>query len=350
MIQEKTFATWKVLLPVTLGLAVVGAMLWHDASKENLSETFANMTFDTGTILFLLLAMLFTAGRIFGFSWRFRILTDKSLSWRKSVKVELLCEFTSCITPSAVGGSSLGMVFLNSEGVEFGKATTLMLTTLILDESFFVVICPIVVALTPGHELFANGDGFFTDSIRVTFWLIYAGITAWTLVLFAGTIWRPGWMRVVLGKVFSLRWLRRWETNAMELGNNMVAASGELRRKSATFWVNAFGATAVSWISRFLVVNAIFMAFLPSTDLMQPVIFARQVVIWVILMVCPTPGGAGLSEWLFSEYYGDIVCTAGIALVMAVIWRILSYYLFLFTGAIIVPAWIRNSYHKIKGK
>ena len=50
---------------------------------------------------------------------------------------------------------------------------------------------------------------------------------------------------------------------------------------------------------------------------MQWVIFAREFVIWVILMVSPTPGGSGLGEWLFSNYYGDLVPTAAMALVLA---------------------------------
>ena len=70
--------------------------------------------------------------------------------------------------------------------------------------------------------------------------------------------------------------------------------------------------------------------------------------IWVVLMVSPTPGGSGLSEWLFSEYYGDIVPTVGMALVLAICWRIISYYIYLAIGASIVPSWLKNTLEKIK--
>ena len=50
----------------------------------------------------------------------------------------------------------------------------------------------------------------------------------------------------------------------------------------------------------------------------------------------PYTGGSGLSEWLFSEYYGDIVPTAGMALMLAIMWRIISYYLYLGIGVAIV--------------
>ena len=123
----------------------------------------------------------------------------------------------------------------------------------------------------------------------------------------------------------------------------MVTASKALRSKDYRFWLKAFGATSLSWISRFLVVNAIFFGFLATDDPMQWVKFSREFVIWVILMVSPTPGGSGLGEWLFSNYYGDLVPTAAMALVMAIIWRLLTYYLYLLAGACIVPGWLKRS-------
>ncbi len=129
----------------------------------------------------------------------------------------------------------------------------------------------------------------------------------------------------------------------------MVATSVELKTKPFRFWLEVFAGTALSWTSRYLVVNMLFLGFLPETLHDQWIILARQFVIWVVLMISPTPGGAGLSEWLFSEYYGDIIGTAGMALILAIFWRIITYYLYLLIGALIVPSWIRNTYHHIKG-
>lgn len=132
------------------------------------------------------------------------------------------------------------------------------------------------------------------------------------------------------------------------LGDNMVATSAELKSKPMRFWIEVFMGTALSWISRYLVVNALFLAFLPQADPYGWIILARQFVIWVVLMVSPTPGGSGLSEWLFSEYYGDLVPTVGMALILAIFWRLISYYLYLAIGAAIVPGWLKNTLSKIK--
>lgn len=342
-IGSRHFSVWKVLLPIVIGLTVVILMFWHDAKKEDLAAVWHSIDFNGRTIGCIMLAFLFMFGRDFGLSWRFRALTDRQISWKQAFKVDFLCEFTSCVTPSAVGGSSLGMVFLNTQGIEFGRATTLMMTTLFLDELFFVVGCPIVILLSAGTGLFEGADSGFTHGIKLTFWLVYAFIAIWTFILFTGIIWKPKWIKKTLSKLSGWRILRRWSQQMEGLGDNMVATSKELRTKPFRFWLEVFGGTALSWMSRYLVVNALFLGFIPEDMKYQWTIFARQFVLWVVLMVSPTPGGSGLSEWLFSEYYGDLVSTAGMALILAIFWRIISYYVYLCIGAIIVPGWIGDS-------
>lgn len=51
---------------------------------------------------------------------------------------------------------------------------------------------------------------------------------------------------------------------------------------------------------------------------------------------------SGVSEWLFSEYYADIVPTAQIALVVSLVWRIFSYYIYLLVGLVVIPSWLKK--------
>lgn len=344
--HKSPFSLWKVLLPVAIGLGVVVWMFLRDAEKHDVAAELAAIDWNAEVIGFIVMAWIFMLGRDFGLSWRFRALTDHDLSWKQAIKVNCLCEFTSCVTPSAVGGSSLGMVFLNREGIELGRATTLMLTTLFLDELFFVVSCPIVVLFTPAGQLFATASSAFGTGLQLTFWLVYGGITLWTFFLFMGIIVKPNGIRRFLVWLFSLPLLRRWKKNVVEMGDNMVATSAAMRRKPLRFWAETFGGTALSWTSRYLVVNALFLAFVPSADPEQWLILARQLVVWVVLMVSPTPGGSGLSEWLFTEYYGSLIPTAALALLMAIFWRVISYYIYLIIGACIIPSWLRSAFKK----
>lgn len=341
---------WKVLLPVLIGLGAVAWLFWRDARAQDIGAVWRGISFTPHVVGCVALAWLFMLGRDFGLSWRFRTLTDRALSWKSAIRVNMLCEFTSCITPTAVGGSSLGMVFLNREGIELGRATTLMFTTLFLDELFFVVSCPIVVLLTPAGELFTSGSGAFRAGMEVTFWTVYALITAWTAVLLCGIIIWPGGIHALITRLFRWRLLRRWQTQAAGLADNMRLTSASLRAKPFLFWAETFGGTALSWTSRYLVVNALFLAFVPSADPEQWLILARQLVVWVVLMVSPTPGGAGLSEWLFTEFYGSLIPGAGLALLMAIFWRVISYYVYLVIGALLVPRWLRDAFGRKSSK
>lgn len=323
----------KIIIPVIIGVAVVGYLFFREFKPGVWSE----IHFDGHVIGAIALAWLFMIGRDFGLSWRFRDITDRQLSWGQAIRVNLMCEFTSAVTPSAVGGSALGMVFMHREGIELGRATTLMITTLFLDELFFCVSLPVIMLAVPYSELFGFGDGAFTMGLQTVFWIIYGALLIYTSLLFCGILVRPQAVKHFLVWLFSMRLLRRWRGSVETLGDNMAATGAELRKRSLRWWAEAFGATALSWSSRYLVVNALFWGFAPQAD--QLVVFARQFVVWIVLMISPTPGGSGVSEWLFTEYYGDLIHSAGVALVIALFWRIISYYIYLLIGAFLVPAW-----------
>ena len=172
MASELRKTLLRAVLPVTLG-ALVAIWLFH---KEVDLATLQAISFDTHTVAGLALATLFVVGRDFGLAWRFHTIAAGDLTWRRAIRTDIMCAFTSAITPSVVGGSALAIFYLNREGITLGRATTLTLTTLFLDELFFVVFCPIIVLLVPVSNLFyspeAAGDMLF-DGIRIVFWVVY---------------------------------------------------------------------------------------------------------------------------------------------------------------------------------
>lgn len=334
MKSEATKMMLKTLLPVAIGLSVT-AWLFHDDFNP---ENFKDFEWTGRMVAGFALAWIFMFGRDFGLAWRFHTIARPTLSWPRAFRVNYMCAFTSAVTPSAVGGSAFAIFYLNREGVKLGRATTLTLTTLFLDEMFFVVFCPILILAIPFDELFASGaDASFMNGLELVFWLVYAGIVCWAAILFMGIIVKPHAVARVIKRLFMWRYLKKWRRSAFDTANNMVSASSELRSCSRSWWLNVFGATVVSWFSRYLVVNALFWGFAPGAS--QFLIFGRQFVVWVVLMVSPTPGGSGISEWLFTTYYGDMLSSASTALVVALSWRIISYYIYLIIGTFLIPGY-----------
>ena len=97
-------------------------------------------------------------------------------------------------------------------------------------------------------------------------------------------------------------------------------------------------------ISLFLCIHSVQMVVQPTFTIdfyNQLLIMARAETMHVTTAFTPTPGGAGVAEYLFGGYYIDYV-PEGIASLVALVWRIITYYSYLIGGAIIIPIWIRE--------
>ncbi len=337
--SAKQFNSKKIILPIIIG---VGVTVWLFASELDI-ESFKNIEFSWKSVGYIFLAFLLMFGRDFGLIWRFKAMTDHQINWRQSYRVHILSEFTSAVTPTAVGGSGLVVLFLNKEGVSAAKSTTIMLANLILDELFFVLVCPVIFLIVPVHEVF-NTTTILAGTIETVFWTVYALIFIWTLFLVILVFFKPSWISKIVIILFKIPFLRRWQHKIDAFSHQLHDASAEFRNKPIRFWFIAFIATVLSWSSRFLVVNALFLAFTHLGD--HLVIFARQILLWLVMIASPTPGGSGLSEYAFKEYYSDIPLGSGPILVITLIWRAISYYLYLLLGAIVIPRWINNSFRK----
>lgn len=324
------------MLPVVIGAGVV---IWL-FSREFSIEQWEAIPWTLRTFAAIGVALLCVAGRECGMMWRFRTLTDRHLSWQQALKVTMQCEFTSAITPTTAGGSALSMIFLQRQGVALGRATIITMIVLMLDELFAVIACPLIFTFFPGKQIFGFDPGAFSTGVRLAFWIVYGGICAITLFLFMGAFVYPRRIARMLSRLFSIRILRRWHPQVVELGETMVSAGRDLRMRRVSWWAEAMGATALTWISRYLVVNALFWGF--SAAAPQGIVFARQFVVWTLLTISPTPGGSGLSEWLFTNYYGDLIADASMILVIAILWRLLTYYIYLAVGVIRLPSWLRK--------
>lgn len=334
--NETVKLTLKTILPVIIG---IGAVVWL-FGKEFSIEQFGQIPWTARSIAAVILAWLCMAGREAGMMWRFRTLTDRRLSWSSSFKVTMMCEFTSAITPTTAGGSALSMIFLNREGISLGRSTTLTMVILMLDELFLAIACPIIILLTPYRDLLGFSGSSFSTGLTTAFWIVYAGICVITLLLYTGAFIAPQKIASSLNAIFRLPLLRRWRGKIADMGQTMIQAGADLKTRPLRWWCEAMAGTAMTWIFRFLIVNALFMGFVATAP--QWVVFGRQFVVWTLLTISPTPGGSGVSEWLFTNYYGDLISDTSMVFVIAIMWRVVSYYIYLIAGILLVPQWLKG--------
>ncbi|MDR0713678.1 MAG: flippase-like domain-containing protein [Bacteroidales bacterium] len=339
----------KIIFPIVIGVGVVAWLFWREFDPK----AFDCMAFTWRGAVFLLLAFILMFSRDFGYMVRIKVLSGNKLTWRQAFRIIMLWEFTSAVTPSAIGGTSLAILFVNKEGISLGKSSAIVLATSFLDELYFIVMFPILLLAVNIHRLFTIGDhsGSFINEF---FWFAIIGYSikvVYTIVVSYGLFVNPRGLKWLLLQIFRLPFLKRWKHQINEAGYEIIVSSRELRRQSFMFWVKAFGSTIFSWTSRYWVVNMIILAFFFMPKFGDHfLIFARQFVMWIMQLIAPTPGGSGFAEGIFTRYLSDVMpidnleIASSLAVVLALLWRLISYYPYLIIGAFIVPKWIKNKF------
>jgi len=322
--------------------------------QRTYKDTLSDINWTYYSWLWIFISLVAMAVRDLAYMYRIRVLTDYELSWRQSFRVIMLWEFASALTPSVVGGSGIAMFIVNREGIKLGKSTAIVLVSALLDELFYITMVAIVLLAIGNSQLFPVnlqqslfGISFGTQGI---FWVGYIFIFLMTTSILIGVFFIPRGLKYLLLQLFRVPFLKRWRYNIIEIGDDIIITSNELKGKPFKYWLKAFLATYVSWTGRYLVVNFIILAFIEfdwssSMILDQVVIYARQLVMWVIMLISPTPGSSGVAELAFSGFLKEFI-PLGLAGALAILWRLISYYPYLFIGSIILPRWLRNTAKK----
>jgi glycosyltransferase 2 family protein len=336
------FGFKRVIIPVLIGLAVAFFLIYNNTNIDVLSS----IRWNNSSYIWLLFALLMVVFRDLGYILRLRLLTNKAISLRHSFQTIMLWEFASALTPSVVGGSAVAMYIIHKENIPFGRSSAIVMVTALLDELFYLISVPVVLLLAHNYPIFSNNTYHFLGTTLSSFGLFLIGYGFMFLLaafmVFAVFI-RPAAIKIFLLRLFSVRWLRKWKAGALKTGNDLIATSHEMKGKSFPFWLKAFGYTFFSWTSRFLFINFLILAFMPVNSHLH--IYATQMVMWVIMLISPTPGAAGLAERVFNAFL-KVFLVAGLAPVLAVLWRIFTYYIYLIVGSLILPGWISRVFKK----
>lgn len=336
--------SWKIIVPIVIGLGAT-AFLFAREYEPGLFDTF---DFGWMSAIMFVMAALFMVGRDVGYMIRIRILSDNELSWMAAARIIMLWEFSSAVTPSAVGGTSVALFFINREGISAGRSTGIVMITSFLDELYFALFFPLIIWTIGYANIFGLQDSIARTLAGVA-WTGYGIKVGYILLLSYGLFVNPKGLKWLLLTIFRLPILRRWKGKIVGVADDIVATAKYFRGWSKVKWLKAFGATVVSWTSRYWVVNALILAFFGMGHLSLSdhfVVFGKQLTMWIMMLVSPTPGGSGFAEYVFKEFLTDFIPAGAIALAFS--WRLISYYPYLIIGVILLPRWV-NGYFK-RGK
>ncbi len=381
---ESTFKTWKISLAICFSLSFAiyflysslnqvqfvetkageGTHIWKDYNNDKqldktdiqefvlakegdyrqktMVELLQEIPWTTQTFIWLSLALLFMVGRDLAYMWRIRILTKNHLTWKSSFNVIMLWEFASALSPGVVSGSAVAMFILNKEKIALGKSTAIILITTMMDNLFYIACIPCVFLFIEPSYLFPT-ETTLDKSVAAVFWTAYIIFLSLFLILFTSIFFYPKMVKSILSLLFQFKPLKRWREEALKTGNEVEQTALAFRQEPTSFWLKSFVATCFSWTSRFLVINCVAAAFLNLNHFNHIFIFGKQFVLWLFMRISPTPGGSGVAEYAFGELLADFGATALLLAGMAILWRLISYFTYLFIGAIVLPAWLKRT-------
>jgi uncharacterized protein (TIRG00374 family) len=332
----------RLLWPLLIGVAVMGYAIYQ-IRQEGINP-FNEITWSGSVLGWILLGFGVMIIRDIGYIWRMRILTDGKLSLRSAIEVTLLWEFASTLTPSVVGGSAVAIFMLMKEKITAGRSTAIVFVTIFLDEVFYLVMLPLVLLMVGQADTFGpvNDDsGAFGMGLIISFWIAYGVIFAYTVFLAFALFIRPKGTSRTFKRLFSTRLLKRWQRPGFRMANDLLVSAEEFKRKNFGYWLRAGLATFFAWMGRYLVLNCVLAAFSVLTFYEHLVAFGRQAIMFVVMIVSPTPGSSGIAESLFASLFSEFT-PEGLELILATIWRIISYYPYLLIGVFLLPRWLNR--------
>lgn len=338
----KSIRMSRIILPILIGVGVVV----YSLIKQFDPEEFAKIEWNQHTLFWVCLSFVLLVIRHLAYANRLRVLSEKQFTWRKCIELIFIWEFSSAVSPTSVGGSAVAFFVLAQEKLTTAKTATIVLYTVVLDTIFFVGSLPILFAFFGTNMIRPNMTNLSDiDGWGITFLVAYVLMAAYGAVFYYGLFINPKQIRRLFVAVTSIRFLKRYQPKAIELGNEMVGASQHLKRQNWQFHLSAFLSTATAWSCRFLLLNCLIIAFVSNTPTdisTQMGLYARLQTMFIIIAFSPTPGGAGFVEILFTGFLSDYVTSPTHATIISTLWRLMTYYAYLLIGVIVIPNWIRT--------
>jgi glycosyltransferase 2 family protein len=339
---QRQFSAKKILLPVALGLSVVGYMLYRNYEPDQMR------TLVQASPLWLCITFLVLFIRDFGYIYRIRYVTDKALSWKQSFQVIMLWEFASCALPSVVGGSTVAAFILYKENIPLGKSIAQVMVTALLDNLYFVLAVPLVLLFAkgsaiPGLDVLSPA---MRNSLEFAFLISYVLVTLYAGLMCYALFIKPKAVKRLLIRISLIRFMKRWRISLFNHANELLIASQHMRNKDAGYWLKASISTAFVWTSRYAIIGCLIAAFTHLSLEEHLLVFSRNLIYKVVLMMSVTPGAAGLAEISFPAFFGMFL--GGFTTVIILLYRLLTYYLYLVIGAIVFPRWAAKVFSKNK--
>ncbi|MDX1634677.1 MAG: lysylphosphatidylglycerol synthase transmembrane domain-containing protein [Marinobacter sp.] len=242
--------------------------------------------------------------------------------------------FVSNVTPMATGGGVAQVWFLQRHGVPIGRATAATTIRTVLAIVFIFSLTPAFLLTLPALQ-----DQPILDKVSVAlsfFIVIYLGF-------FAVVLLRAHWLIPPLSTglamlrrlhLISAKRHRRWQFKARREMLRFSLSFGHYVRGPRASVLLSVVFTGVFLLSLFSF-PALLIYSLGYDEVQYLTTVGLLVVTTFIMYFSPTPGASGISEGVFGTFFRDIL-TANHLVLVILAWRLLTIYLGMLVGLVIL--------------
>lgn len=248
---------------------------------------------------------------------------DSPLSFRDGYQIAAYTDLGAAVTPTLIGGGPVKLGLLIQRGLSAGKAG--FLTILGGTEDVIMYVCAILLSLSYAHESAEKIASSAMSILKEHWWKVITLITLFFLV------------RKVMGRYESLQLRKliplKYKKVYVKFVNGVKTAVSEMMeslrliiRRGKLRFILSFCILLLQWVLKFSILIVLLHAFGLKLDLITT--YLNQWIVYLSMMLVPTPGATGGAETLFYYVFSDLI-PEGILPIVITLWRFGTYYLFL---------------------
>lgn len=320
-----------LLVSFVLSGAGIG-VLFLTGKGFSLSDFSRFLTIQPLYVLYLLLALV---GWWVLSGWRLMILAQsKEVTLLRATRAFLLSLFAASVTPSATG-STFGMAWYLSKYTTAERATAVAVFSVGLDLVYFAWSLPVSILVL---HLRGIDIGVGTPVLVLT--TLFALGLAWVLMF------RADLLRHFVAWLFGFKPLERFRSGAQGFVEETVRSVALIRALPIPTQVLLHVITGLMYLTHFLTANALAAGIGLPID--HVALVATQSIVIAVGFLVPTPGGAGYYEIALGRAFAATNVPESAIVPFVIMWRVISYYLYLLIGPFIGGAALIRAQQKQK--
>lgn len=257
---------------------------------------------------------------------------NRSFSFRDAIRVPLVEQLFNGITPFSTGGQPAQLLVMIQTGVDGGRASSALLMKFVIYQSMIVI--NFLISLLIGFSYIAQKMSYLSLFVLFGFMIHLFVIIALLMIMY----WHSFTKKLMMIIIKPLAW---FISNA-----HFIKIKRILNAKIDTFYSESIRIAHQKKLIFKLIIITFFQLFfyylipyfimlgLGYSKINIVMIVSLHVLILMIISLFPIPGGSGGAEYSFETLFKSYITTSGKLLLAMVIWRLLTYYLGMFLGAI----------------